>query len=195
MLLQSGNPFPVEPAWALGNVGLPRIVRGGPLAVGELAGYTRQISLNSPIAGSVRLSGHAWVRWGADEYHLNALSRTEYQAAGIACDLYSRGVALPFSASCQTTKADQDGYIQGCDWSVPVIRGSNELYFHCVVRGDGHPHALTVGVLDMTACRPEAGGPCHTIEVDVPLRYQGGADVPRPDGSLVIYVIEAPSTN
>lgn len=182
---QSSSPFPFEPAWALENLGIPRTLRGAPLAAGELAGYTRQIELTSPVAGNIRLSGHAWIRWGPDEHRLDVPTRAEYEASGIACDLYAQGAALPFSASCRN--ADSSQQLQGCNWSVPVVRGSNELHFQCIVRADGHPHAFTVGVTDMVAC-PEAGGPCHAIEIDPALRYQGGANISRPDG-LIVYVI------
>lgn len=186
MPAQSGSPFPIEPAWALENLGVPRTVRGAPLAAGALAGYTRQIALTSPVSGTVRLTGRIWVRYGPDEQHLNAPTPAEYRATNIACDLYMDGVAQPFSAAHCSGPATSEP-IQGCNWTIPVRREANELHFQCIVKSDGQPHAFTVGVTDMVAC-PEAGGPCHAVEVSAPLRYQGGANIPRPDG-LIVYVI------
>lgn len=181
--MQSGEPFPIPIPWRLDNFGVSLVVNKF-IGRGVGCDYTRQVFITSPVEGTVSLSGRLWVRWGSSLDDLHPLTREEYEALHLRCDLERPDpsgdhATPPFTSTCQTPNATSN-WLEGCNWNVPLVQGTNLPFeIHCAVYGDGASHIFTVGVTEMRACTPLG---CHSVEVEPALQYQGGTNItPRPE--------------
>lgn len=184
---QSTNTFPTGAEWRLQNKGItPRTVRSD-LRQGKVLGTTRQLTLIAPVTGRVRLSGELGMRWGTDPNNLQAVSGANYATLGVLrCELNTEEAqARDFTETCEERRAGVE--MRGCNWSIPVHAGENELRMVCAIRSNGEATAFTMGVLTLMVCA-ESGMPCMPVAISPAVLYQAGAEVARPTG-LVVHTI------